>query len=228
MPAVPTIDVVNESTVISDTDVAAIVAALQHQVAYDFRPHWNSGGRLVHARQVGKASWGLVILDDADQAGALGYHDLTATGLPLGKVFARTTQQDGGSVSVTTSHELLEMLADPWIDAAVQVAGRTFYALEVCDACEADQYSYLVNGIEVSDFVLPTWFRAEGLAPYDLRGRITQPLELLPGGYIGAWTPSAGWTQKTADKTAPKSRRIPLRQKKHAGIPLKRSTRGGE
>lgn len=226
MSSVPTIDVVNESTVVSDTDTALLVKALQVQVATHFRPAWDAGCRLVHATKVGTRSWGLVILDDADQAGALGYHDLTAAGLPLGKVFARTTQQDGGLVSVTASHELLEMLADPWIDSAVQVGNTTFYALEVADACEADQYAYPIDGVMVSDFVLPTWFRPGAAAPYDYQGHIGQPLELLPGGYIGAWTPRTGWTQKTAAAgTAPASRRIPLRQKRHSGTSLARSTR---
>jgi len=226
MSAVPTIDVVNESSVMSDTDVMNITVALQHQVAYDFRPHWDAGCRLVQTKTVSPTSWALVILDDADQAGALGYHDLTAGGLPIGKVFARTTQDDGGEVSVTASHELLEMLADPWICNAVQIAATTFYALEVADACEADQYAYAApNGVFVSDFVLPHWFTGHAAGPADFRGHISKPYQLLPGGYIGEWTPNSGWTQKTADTGAPPSRRIPLRRYKAQGIPLQRSTR---
>lgn len=222
---VPTIDVVNESTVLTADQVKPLVTALQIQVAQDFRPHWNTGCRLVQASKVGATSWGLVILDDSDQAGALGYHDLTASGLPLGKVFAKDVIADGMSWSVTASHELLEMLADPWIDAAVQIAASTFYALEVCDACEDDSYGYTINGVEVSDFVLPDWFRSGSPGHWDFRSHITAPLQLLTGGYIGAWQPHTGWTQKVADEHAPQSRRIPLRQKKHDGQKLERSTR---
>ena len=32
----------------------------------------------------------MLVLDTSDQAGALGYHDVTPQGLPLGKVFAKT------------------------------------------------------------------------------------------------------------------------------------------
>lgn len=225
MTLVPNIDVVNESTIIPATTVTQIVRALQVQVHDDFRPAWNTGCRLSYTSRIGTGSWGLVILDDADQAGALGYHDLTSSGLPLGKVFAHTTQQDGGELSVVCSHELLEMLADPWIDAAVQVGEQAFYSLEVCDACEADQYGYQIGGVTVSDFVLPAWFRSDAVGPYDFRDKTTRPLELLSGGYIGSWTPGSGWTQKTADDSAPPSRRIPLRQRKHAGEQLTRSTR---
>ena len=38
-----------------------------------------------------------MILDDSDQANALGYHELSKTGTPLGKVFVRSVQQSGGS-----------------------------------------------------------------------------------------------------------------------------------
>jgi len=74
--------------------------------------------------------------------------------------------------------------------------------------------------------VLPAWFRAGSAGPFDQRGHISQPLELLTGGYIGEWTPRSGWQQKVADEHAPVSRRIPLRQKKHEGAALTRSTRG--
>jgi hypothetical protein len=37
--------------------------------------------------QPASGSWWLVMLDDSDQAGALGYHDLTSDGLPLGNIF---------------------------------------------------------------------------------------------------------------------------------------------
>ena len=77
--------------------------------------------------------WQLIILDDSDQADALGYHELTAAGLPLGKVFAGSDIADGASWQVTASHELLEMLIDPQINAVTEVDNAdgtmTLYAL---------------------------------------------------------------------------------------------------
>ena len=58
----------------------------------------------------------IIITDNPDQAGALGYHELTSAGAPLGKVFAKLDLDSGTSWTVTLSHELLEMLADPWIN----------------------------------------------------------------------------------------------------------------
>jgi len=42
----------------------------------------------------------MVFLDNADQPGALAYHDLTPDGLPLAKVFVKTTVDNGDLVSV--------------------------------------------------------------------------------------------------------------------------------
>ena len=85
------ISVINESTVLTDADVTPVVGALQQQVTNDFRPAWGGDAELTMIPQGTPApagTWWLVILDDSDQAGALGYHDLTPDGLPIGKVFA--------------------------------------------------------------------------------------------------------------------------------------------
>ena len=57
----------------------------------------------------------MVFLDDADQSGALAYHDLTPDGLPQAKVFVKTTLENKNLMRVSASHELVEMLADPAI-----------------------------------------------------------------------------------------------------------------
>ena len=84
--------VMNDSTVLSDTEVTAVLPALQKQVHRDFAPVWGVDADLVFvaAGQHPPADhWWLVILDNPDQAGALGYHDLNNGGLPVGKVFAK-------------------------------------------------------------------------------------------------------------------------------------------
>ena len=80
--------------------------------------------------------------DNPDQAGALGYRELTSRGTPLGKVFAGLDLQSGASWTVTLSHELLEMLADPWIDWCAQGEDEKIYALDAGDAVEADRMGY--------------------------------------------------------------------------------------
>ncbi|HVI07346.1 MAG TPA: hypothetical protein VND65_03530 [Candidatus Binatia bacterium] len=208
---VPTvrISVINESTVIADTDLSPVVIALQKQVSNDFRPMWGADAELniiSHGAQPPGGNWWLVLLDDSDQANALGYHDLTNEGLPMGKVFAASDLKAGTSWTVTASHELLEMLGDPNInltvfDQASNSAG-TLYAYEACDACEDDSFAYTIDNILLSDFVYPSWFegfRAEGSTQFDRMNKIKKPFQLLAGGYIGVYnvTAGGGWTQKT-------------------------------
>ncbi len=212
-PATTQISVINESTVLTDADVNPVVAALQQQVTNDFRPIWGTDAVLNFIPQGTPApagTWALVVLDDSDQAGALGYHDLTPDGLPLGKVFAASDLKAGTSWSVTASHELLEMLADPTINLTAFVQNEnttgTLYAYEVCDACEDDRFGYQINDVLVSDFVYPAWFesfRAQGSTQFDRMNQIQNPLQLLAGGYIGVFSVSdgSGWQQQTAEKT---------------------------
>src|SRR5664279_2494772 len=88
----------------------------------------------------------IVVTDDPDQAGALGYHEMSSRGTPLGKVFAALDMRLETSWTVTLSHELLEMLADPWINWCAQSPEGKMYALEVCDAVEADECGYEIDG----------------------------------------------------------------------------------
>lgn len=202
--------VLNASTVLNDGDVDKVVPALQKQVHRDFAPAWGVDADLVFVPK-GSAppsgAWWLTILDNSDVADALGYHDLTDQGLPLGKVFAGTDLQSGNQWSVTASHELLEMLADPDINLGAYVdqpgGGIKLYAYEVCDPCEADAFGYKIDGTPLSDFVFPAWFesfRETGGTQFDQRGRITAPFQLLAGGYIGVYESRSGngWTQITA------------------------------
>jgi len=212
----PTIQiaVINESTVLADADVVPVVAALQKQVTLDFRPAWGTDAELsivAKTAQPPSGTWWLVLLDDSDQANALGYHDLTTEGLPIGKVFAASDLKAGTSWTVTASHELLEMLGDPNVNLTVFVQNSntagTLYAYEVCDACEDDSFGYQIDNVLLSDFVYPAWFesfRTEGSTHFDRMNKIQNPLQLLAGGYIGVFNVNSGsgWQQQTAEKHA--------------------------
>jgi hypothetical protein len=218
----PTIAFVNESTVATDAEIGSIVTALKVQVSRDFAPVWGRDADLVFAGKPAnapKGAWIMAILDDSDQAGALGYHDITSDGQPLGKVFAKSDKEAGLSLSVTMSHETLEMLADPEINQVIfnqtTDTGGELYALEVCDAVEDDSLGYKIDSVLVSDFVLPAWF-APSLASkgtkYDFIGHLHAAVPtLLPGGYIGAFQipNSQGWTQVEAQEQGKPGMRKP-------------------
>jgi hypothetical protein len=192
----------NKSSALTDKEVQAAIPALQQQVNYDFKPYWNEGARLVwvpsgSSRPTGAGSWLLSVLDDSDQAGTLGYHDVTSDNTPLLKVFAKTDLDSGLSWTVTASHEILEALADPWVSSAWQMTNREFVALEVGDPVEADELGYMIDGTLVSDFILPAWF-VKGLKvpKYDFAGHVGGPLQVAPGGYVSIFVSGKGWTEK--------------------------------
>jgi hypothetical protein len=208
-----TISIFNDSTALTDAQVADAVPALQIQVSDHFAPAWGVDATLnfVPKGQTPPAgTWWLTVLDNSDQAGALGYHDTTPDGLPIGKIFAQTDLDNHLSWTVTASHELLEMLGDPDVNLTTFIqdtatSGR-LYSYEVCDAVEDDQYGYVINGITVSDFVLPAYFEpaTAGHTPgtqYDYCNKLTGPVpKLLSGGYIGEFDvkTGGGWNQITA------------------------------
>jgi hypothetical protein len=235
MSSWPTVSVLNLSSVVTDAQIAAVVDALQIQVTRDFAPVWKTGAT-VRALPTGTApdmnDWLIYVMDTSDQAGALGYHDVTAQGNPVGKIFAKDDLHYGLSWSVTLSHELLEMLADPFIQNSVfsqtGTTTGTIYALEVCDACESDSFGYKIGDVLVSDFVFPAWFersRPAGSTQFDYTHTINMPLTLASGGYISVFAvpPTAGWTQITAETVPPtrlklkgENSRASRRQKKWA------------
>lgn len=204
------IAVINQSTVVTDAEVQRIAEALSLQSA-DYESVWGHGAVFAFRDKSAPSvpgTWELVILDDSDQMGALGYHELTSAGDPIGYCFAKTTIGAGESWTVCASHEAWEMVEDPYINTVAQnpvSSGTRDYAFEVCDACEDDQFAYefLVDGIPVlvSDFVTPRWFVAGESGPFDFKGHVSAPLQILAGGYIGYLDVGSGsWQQLTDDR----------------------------
>jgi hypothetical protein len=197
----PVIAVTNASTCLSDAQVEAVLPALQKQVSEDFKAYWEIDCTLeflAKNQPLAQGWWQIAIVDNPDEAGALGYHELTNHGLPLGKIFAKLDLDSGSSWTATLSHELLEMLADPWINWCAVGADGRIYALEVCDAVEADELGYSIDGVLVSDFVTPAWFEPTCADRLDFRRHLTKQFQLAAEGYISVFDPVNGWTQITA------------------------------
>lgn len=204
----PTIAIVNQSSVMTDAELQAVARALDVQVARDFSPQWRTAAVVFKpAAEVQPADWVCSVKDTTDQPGALGYHDVSGGDVPRMYVFAATCRQNGVNPSTTISHEVLEALGDPLIELCAQQDARTLYAFEACDAVE--QSSYPIDdpqtgqAVEVSNFVLPAWFQPGNPGPWDHLGKLTSAGDLLPGGsYIGVGTASASgitWSQRNAD-----------------------------
>lgn len=176
----------------------ALISAMQAYIDQHVAPVWGTPAKLVKTTGFVKDAWAMVFLDNADQAGALAYHDLTPEGLPLSKVFVRTTIQNGDLVSVSASHELVEMLVDPAINLmSTGPDPKAMYAYESADPVEA--LSFNVKGIPMSDFVYPAYFEAfhkPNSVKFDHLGKVSRPFQILSGGYQIIFK-NGKWTQAT-------------------------------
>ena len=99
-----------------------------------------------------------------------------------------------------TPRSILQSSPSPYDNTGI------LYAYEVCDACEADQFGYQIDGVTVSDFIYPAWFEASQAGrntQFNYSKKIQNPFDLLPGGYIGTFNvmSGSGWAQKNAEGT---------------------------
>lgn len=172
--------VVNQSKNVTAADVKAYLLAQQTQIDSDFSPAW--GGSAVIDTQPG--GWLVYLQDVSDSPGALGYHDVDSTGTPYAKVFVQTSLDGGVSWESVASHEVLETLADSNANTTVKGPDGCNWYREVGDPCE--DVSYQRNGVELSDFVFPSWFSRGGVAPFDFLKALKAPFTVTPGGYAAS------------------------------------------
>lgn len=180
-----TIACINKASVALGVDFDDLTAALQACYDQHFLPVWGYPVKLYNTDKAQPSDWQMVYFDNADQAGALGYHALTRKGQPISKIFVETTLSDGEQVSVTACHELFEMAIDPVANLWAQANSGTEYAYEMCDPVEEDTFD--VNGIAMSNFLHPAWFEPFKHPPgtkYDHLGRLKAPYTMTKGGYM--------------------------------------------
>jgi hypothetical protein len=184
---------VSQTTRVTLGQLSLASAALQKQVTRDFSPVWNieaSVDAFEKLSNVPLGYWPIIIRNDIP-FDAQGIHLNKANGQPFALV------QFSQNWALTTSHECLEMLADPSgnrTQAGNSVKPgqeRVEYLVEVCDPSEAAKFGYSVNGILVSDFYTPNYFDplpAPGVR-YSFTGAIQRPREVLDGGYLSWFDP---------------------------------------
>ena len=228
------ISIVNHTNgTLTDEAVQVGIRAINRQIAHDFEPYWSLGAQLrLEGTTAGepdklglpelRGDAVIYLWDKVDVDGALGYHDLNGRGIPFGFVFTEISAQLGEQWTVTASHEALELIGDAQVNLLVmgphpeKPSKTVFHWYEMCDAVQAE--SYKVDGIDVSNFLLPLYFTndAEAGGRNDFLGRLhdgeaLQSFGINPGGYVGFFNPETNQHEtfsRTNDKEAQRRLKI--------------------
>jgi hypothetical protein len=172
-------------------------AALNMQASRDLTQFWNVQASVRYLADPNKVPAGVwpVFLVKALPPGEGGFHN-DKHNQPYAEVIGSAASD---SWTLDASHEIIEMLVDPFGNrlqnsTSIEVkngqiqdaAGEFAYLIEACDPCEADKYAYSIQGVSVSDFLTPRFYdpvKTPGTR-YSFTGAIEAPRQILPGGYI--------------------------------------------
>lgn len=205
--------------------------ALNYQALYHYgRSPWVQRGYAppshVHLLPKGVpipgGAWPIILLDNSDVAEALGYHDnqlfkssdhavrgLAPGGTPFSKVFVHTAQGAGIDPAEVASHEMLEMLVDPYVSNEATVRKvlnrpkKEFYIVEVGDPVQGNGYDVGAPdghhcGVTVADFAWPRWWgMAQTRAAMSFREAVKNAFEIGAQGYmsVAPETEPTNWSQ---------------------------------
>ncbi|KRA16109.1 MULTISPECIES: hypothetical protein [unclassified Lysobacter] len=201
---------------IGDLRMQEVIRAINIQIERDFEPYWGFGATLRlegHTARKGKRRFefepldmrgdGVLYVLDKFNKDLAGAHETDFRGVPAGVVYLDLSKGLQEDWTVSLSHEALEMIADPQVNLVVQgphpeARDRdVFHWFEMCDAVQAQ--SYAIDGVGVSDFVLPLYFTptSEPGSRNNFMGAVTRGKKSvdLPsfgvahGGYIGYFDP---------------------------------------
>jgi hypothetical protein len=193
---------------LSFSELTTVSAALSKQIARDFGPIWGVNATVdafPSLDDVPPGYWPVTIKADIGDPTAAGFHT-DKNGNPFALV------QFSPSWSLTASHEVLEMLADPYGNRVVSGLSpvdnkeRVEILVEVCDPAEDAQFSYTIDGVAVSDFYTPRYFDSVTAAGvrYGFTDALTKPRQVLKGGYLSFHDLTTDhWKQIAFFKTKP-------------------------
>jgi hypothetical protein len=155
--------VVNNSAYVTDSDATLWADAIAQQVHNDLAPVWKVDADVIFSQNPPAGAWVCTLVDGGTYASGnpLGIHSVGA-GTPSCTVYAGMVAQNQlGPISKPLSHEIMEMLVDPYLSSMTFSEGSdpssaTVYLREICDPVAA--YGYQINGVTVSDFSYPAFW----------------------------------------------------------------------
>ena len=196
---------------ISDAEIVKDIPAWEKAVNVDFASYWHTAHfKLIFLgrKPSPPGAMSAVFVKKGPIKGALAYHTIGGNA-PAITVYSGTGKYYGYDNSISFTHELFELAADPvtsalnigypndfyWIEKStgnLKIGFNTAlgWFQEVCDPVEADYYT--VNGVKISDFITPGWFNDGVGQRYDFMGLAQQPYWIRPGGYAQFYD-ATGW-----------------------------------
>lgn len=189
--------------------MTAAAAALNIQVTRDLPQFWPISATVSYLsdpNSIAQGVWPVQLVDQLPP-GEGGFHQ-TQHGQPFAKVVLTPNSNEW---TVDASHETIEMLVDPsgnrlQTSMAIAITGKGVhdttghfeYLVEACDPCEADPFTYMIDGVSVSDFITPHFYDPAETpgTRYSFTGAIKAPRQILKGGYISFVNPQSAEVQQ--------------------------------
>ena len=142
------------------------------------------GGRPVRFANVGDwttarahyRGWRIFLTRSPLGSGVIGYHKVDRYG-PYAVVSVSAAQRWRMPVSMAVSHELNEMMVDPYGDLVTDDG----YSVEVVDPV-VEVYS-VFKGVAVADFATPNWYAWSSDGPWDAASVLAGDHSTTPNGY---------------------------------------------
>lgn len=182
------IALVNQSTQVTDSEVADIAEACNLQLQNEVAKAWQIASPLAVTVTPSEGDYIFYFVDEIPEApGALAYHDVDKNGVPFGRLGVETTLKAGESVSGAASHEAVELQCDIYCASWSFSNGlNCLVATEACDPVQSETYKvHVASGadVEVSNFVTPLYFTPVESGSFDHLGSLKHPFEISSGGY---------------------------------------------
>lgn len=227
---------INAATNLSDYHADMIVAALRVQAKH-FAAAWpgvpimppflfNSESEFRDGSDLSEGVYPCVFVDNADKAGALGYHSVDKGGKYFVRIFVDLLLSHGAwndTLSTCASHEFLETVLNPTCTVRYRGPARaegSWYQKEASDPVEEDKYPVTVTRqwhtetIMLSNFVLPSYFDESTPhgAKVDYLGTCPGPFQLAPGGYMMVASDPLGKPLSVFGQRPPESWRMDIKE----------------
>jgi len=183
-------------------ELACVAAALQTQIIRDFAPEWGTEAIVaaVPFEAIPAGYCPVIVQDRLDSEGASGLHRTQGDEAPY------ILLPYGPSWSLTASHLVLQMLANPTgaarlpAPSIMAAQGTVEYFIDVCTPCQDIGAAYAIDGIVVSDFCTRGFFGGPGVAA-SFTGAVQEPLRPAARGLL-TWLADDGLLyQARADET---------------------------